>query len=347
MLRVFHLQSQSLDEASRLFMEGVLSLTSDVRIYGQVRLPPAKQEPLPPFDAQGVLAVNKRLYRHRHLAPIISGFHASDRIMLTDWASCFLLPAQILRSHRAIQLVSALPPTHPPSWRHAFIKAAAHMRIVVPNAVLAQTMAQWGIPAEHIIQIAPPFESQIPMQAAMATPGDFIAGTVSRLDQNQGIETLIQAIQSCTEIIPPLKLFIIGDGPDKRRILWLIDQTHLRSRVQVAANDHDYRRFLLNLSICVATNHFDTGYNPLIAHALSRGLPVIATDLPGHKDMIEHGKTGLLYTPGNSHMLAQHMVNLYTHPEWMAHYKNIGPELVRSRWGNDAFYSAVKDLLQS
>jgi glycosyltransferase involved in cell wall biosynthesis len=345
MLRVFHLQNVSLDETSRLFMEGVLSLTNDVRVYGQERIPPAKQEPLPSFDGQGVLAVNKRLYRHRHLSALISSFEAQDRLLFTDWASCMLFPAQTLRNHRAIQLVSALPPEQPASWRHSFVKAASEMRLIVPNAILAQTMTSWGIPTERVIQIPPPFETQIPAQPAMATPGDFLAGTVSRLDQNQGLETLIQAIQSCTEIIPPLKLFIIGDGPDKRRILWLIDQTHLRPRVQVAANDHDYRRFLHNLSICVAPNHFDPGFNPVIAHALARGLPVIATDLPGHRDMIDHGKTGLLYTPGNSHMLAQHMVNLYTHPEWMAHYKKIGPELVRSRWGTEEFLTKIEAVL--
>lgn len=347
MQHVFHLQQAPLDETSRLFLESLSMLPLDMRLYGQIRVPPLKYQSLPAFTQQSWLPLQKMLYRKRHLAPVVASLKQDDRIILTDWASCLVLPHTVLRAHRAIQLVSFLPAGLPAAWQHAFVKAAAQMRLVVPNEFIAQALTAWGISNDSIKIIPAPFQSQIPMQPPLSSAGSFTIGTISRLEQNQGLETLIQAIQSCTEIIPPIKLFIIGDGADKRRILWLIDQTHLRSRVQVAANDQDYRRFLNNLDVCIAANNTDIGFNPVIAHAHSRGLPIVATDLPGHQEMIEHGKTGLLYTPGNSHILAQHLVNLYTHPDWMSHYKNIGPELVRSRYGVDNFFQAAKDLLES
>ncbi|MBI4121957.1 MAG: glycosyltransferase [Parcubacteria group bacterium] len=353
MLHIFHLQPTALDEATRLCVEHVLKLANEVRTYGQARLtavaglPSAKHQPLEPFTSHGPLPIATLFYHRRHLAPILASLNPGDRLVLTDWASCLLIPATASRKFRAIQFVSALPADLPASWQHGFVKASNDLRIIVPNAFIKKTLVSWGVDDGQIIEMAPPFASQIPVQPYQETPGSFIAGTVSRLAPDQGLETVLQAVQACVDVIPPIKLFIIGDGPDKRRLLWLIEQMHLKPRTQIAANDHDYRRFLMNLTVCLAANTQDTRFNPLIAHALARGVPVVATDITGHRAMVEHGKNALLYAPGNSHVLAQHLINLYTHPKWMTHYKQIGPEVIRSRYDDQQFLTRMADLLQS
>ena len=192
MLHVFHLQQAPLDEASRLFLESLSLLPLDMRLYGQIRVAPLKYQALPPFTNQSWLPLQKLLYRKRHIAPVLASLKQGDRIILTDWASCLVLPPTALRTYRAIQLVSLLPVGLPSAWQHAFVKASAHMRIVVPNDFIAKALAAWGIPDDSIKIIPAPFQSQIPMHPPLSAAGSFTIGTISRLEQNQGLETLIR-----------------------------------------------------------------------------------------------------------------------------------------------------------
>jgi glycosyltransferase involved in cell wall biosynthesis len=44
--------------------------------------------------------------------------------------------------------------------------------------------------------------------------------------------------------------------------------------------------------------------------AMAAGLPVVATRIGGVADILEDGKTGLLFDPGDIHLLAEHIVTL-------------------------------------
>ena len=52
--------------------------------------------------------------------------------------------------------------------------------------------------------------------------------------------------------------------------------------------------------------------------AMYRGLPVVASAVKGHEDLIEHGKTGLLYPYGDEIACAEQIRSLILHPELAA-----------------------------
>ena len=208
--------------------------------------------------------------------------------------------------------------------QHAFVKRSQQLSIVVPSNTIAKRLVTWGVDGKNIQHVLPNLAATIEPASTnpkpFTTPG-FLMAVVAPLALNQGLETVIQAIQQASEIIPDLNVFIIGDGPDKRRYQWLIDQTHLKQRVHIASNASDYQRFLHHVDICLAPAVVDEGCDPIVLQARARGVAVIATELECHSEFIEHGKTGLLYQVGNSHILSQHIINLYTHRDWLDHYK--------------------------
>ena len=248
---------------------------------------------------------------------------AGDAIALMGFTAAALIPSVWL-TEKTKTYITRIPNTLPAGVQHAFVKRSASLHLVVPSQTIAKRLTAWGVEPSRIDVRRPDIASTIERTNTAAkpftTPG-FLIAVVAPLEQNQGLETVIQAIQQANEIIPDLNVFLIGDGPDKRRYQWLIDQTHLKQRVHIAANAADYQRFLHHVDICLAPAVIDEGCDPIVLQARSRGVAVVATDIESHREFIENGKTGLLYQVGNSHTLSQHLINLYTHRDWLNHYK--------------------------
>lgn len=263
---------------------------------------------------------------NRTLDPFLQQIPAGEPVVLADWSTAFSIPKRWIASRECLHLVTDLPAVERRHQLSSYLKKP--LQVHAASQIIMNFLSEAGVDSNLLHLTTPRF----PLQPAPTNPHPtFMLGTACPLEPNQGLETVLQALHDCRELLPQLKLVIIGDGQDKPRILWLINQLELRGRVQIAGTTDDYRRFLTNFDIFIASNPRDHGFNPMICEALSRAIPVIATKLPSHEEWIKANQTGLLYEPGNATMLAQHILNLYNHPDWMAHYKNIGPEVIRSR----------------
>lgn len=160
----------------------------------------------------------------------------------------------------------------------------------------------------------------------------FIVGMVAPLEPQKGHETILRALHATRELLPQLRVILVGDGSEKRRIQWLIDHLHLRQSVQMVSRQEHYERFITNFDVFVAAQENPRGWSPSIMHALSQGVPVIASKIGVHEDLLKHGKDALLFEPGNSTVLAQHIINLYNNPDWMQHYQIAGPQLLQEQY---------------
>lgn len=251
---------------------------------------------------------------------------ADETIVLSDWACALALPKRAAQTRPILHTATSLPGVALRSKLGAY--AAKPITVHAASQTIADALVQTGVDAKRVQVTRPLFPISPAPENELPT---FMLGTACTLEPEQGLETVLQALHECRELLPQLKLVIIGDGPDKRRVLWLIEQLSLRGRVQIAATTGEYTRFLSNFDIFIACNPTDSGCNPMIGHALAHSIPVIATKLPSHEEWIKANRTGLIYERGNTTMLAQHILNLYNHPDWMAHYKKIGPQALGGR----------------
>ena len=142
--------------------------------------------------------------------------------------------------------------------------------------------------------------------------GDFFL-FVSRLDPNKGVETLLRAWQ-LLERPPPL--LIPNDGPlteAVRRAAELSPAIDYQGRVErnsMLALMHKARALIL-------PSEWYESFPATIVEAFAHSLPVIASRLGAMPEIIEDGRTGLHFEPGDPADLATKVQWAWTHPEEM------------------------------
>ena len=143
---------------------------------------------------------------------------------------------------------------------------------------------------------------------------DFVLGCVSRWDPVKRLEMLLEAVRRLASRIPRLALLLVGGGGEEPRIRRIVAETGLKDRVIFTGFLGNPARVYGILDLYVATS-LKEGLPLAPLEAMSAGLAVVATDVPGHRDVIVHDRTGLLVPPEDSASLAEAIALLEADPE--------------------------------
>jgi len=148
-----------------------------------------------------------------------------------------------------------------------------------------------GMPAEKLI-VKPNFVHPDP--GVRNNVGDFVL-YVGRLSEEKGISTLLQAWKRMKKPIP---LRIIGDGP-----LWARANSDCEQDSRISLCGRLPRKEVLSVMKCarfliVPSNCYEN-FPMSIVEAYACGLPVVASDIGAIRELVEAGRTGLLFPPGN------------------------------------------------
>lgn len=140
--------------------------------------------------------------------------------------------------------------------------------------------------------------------------------SIGRLTPAKGQVLLIQACAKLVAQDVPFHLHMIGDGPDRARVEAEIDKLDLRKYVTLhGAQTQDWVRKELAQSDVFVLPSFAEGIPVVLMEAMSSYVPCISSPVNGIPELIEHGRTGLLATPGDVDSLVQQLATLCAQPE--------------------------------
>ncbi|MCX5637283.1 MAG: glycosyltransferase family 4 protein [Planctomycetota bacterium] len=135
--------------------------------------------------------------------------------------------------------------------------------------------------------------------------------TVGRMVQKKGFEGLLKALASVVQERPQCKLSIVGGGPGQDKLNSLVEQLALQGHVQLLGwQEHDMalrlikQATLLVVPSVIADDGDRDGIPNVILEAFALGTPVIASNLDGISEVVQHRRTGLLVRPGDVGQLA-------------------------------------------
>jgi len=138
-------------------------------------------------------------------------------------------------------------------------------------------------------------------------------GSVANFRPQKDHGTLLRAIRCCLDRGSNLEVELIGDGETRAAMEDLCTSLRLERTVRFLGSvPHDmipYGRF----DAVVLSTHYE-GQGLVLLEAMSRGIPVIATDTPGVREVVGGGVSGILVEPGSPESLAEALVVLAADP---------------------------------
>jgi len=133
---------------------------------------------------------------------------------------------------------------------------------------------------------------------------DFVVGMVAQFRPEKAYKDLIRAGYELMQSGCPLKLLLVGCGPEEQKIRELVADLKMEGKVFFSGQLDDVRTALIAMDVFALTSTAVETFSNAALEAMSMGLPAVLSNIGGAEEMVEHGVNGYVYTPGNTEELA-------------------------------------------
>jgi phosphatidyl-myo-inositol alpha-mannosyltransferase len=241
----------------------------------------------------------------RSPAPVVATFHAySTRSRLFDLAVPLLRP---LWRRLAVRLAVSEAAAE-------FVTSRLGDRVrIVPNGVDVDLFAT-GQPAPGL------------------PPGRRLLW-VGRLDRQKGFPVAVRAFGILADEFPDLSMVVVGEGHDRDAIGLLPNGA--RDRVVTVGSVPNDRLPLYHAGADVYLSPAldQESFGMVLIEAMAAGVPVVASDIPGYREVVRRGVDGLIVPPGDPVALAKAVRQVLSDPALAARLSAAGRARAESyRW---------------
>ena len=135
---------------------------------------------------------------------------------------------------------------------------------------------------------------------------------LSRADrEGKGIDLVLQALPAVFERFPAARYMVVGGGGDLPRLAGVVRSLGLERRTELtgARRDAALQSAYADADVFVLPTQVE-GFGVVFLEAMYHRLPVVAVRAAATPEVVEHGVTGLLVSPGESGELAAALVTL-------------------------------------
>lgn len=154
-------------------------------------------------------------------------------------------------------------------------------------------------------------ESRDQLRVRYGLPVDaFVVISVAQLRPEKQQVHLVQAVAALASRGLPIHALLVGEGGQRASIERRIADLGLRDRVRLLGAIDDVRPLLKAADAFILTSTAVETFSNAALEAMAMGLPVILSSIGGAAEMVEVGRSGFLYAPGNVTELAAHIAAL-------------------------------------
>ena len=194
---------------------------------------------------------------------------------------------------------------------------------VIPNAVDVEQFSVGGKP-------------DVELKMKLGLGGSRVLGFIGSFYAYEGLDLLITALPAILKQMPDVKVLLVGGGPQDRELKQQVMALDLKDRVVFTGRvpHEEVNRYYDLVDVLVYPRHpmrlteLVTPLKPL--EAMAQGRLMVASDVGGHKELIQDGKTGVLFHAGNSGDLASKVVALLKDEQRWDSMKQNGRQFVET-----------------
>lgn len=202
---------------------------------------------------------------------------------------------------------------------------------VPPSECVKRRLVEAGIPRERIRVV--PNMVGVPQHTADPSQGTYVA-FAGRLSAEKGAETFLSAAAR----LPHIPFRLAGEGE-------LLPGLRRRAPENVTfvgqLPRHQLASFYGGARMSVVPSVWEEAFGLVAAESMAHGVPVIASNIGALPEIVDHGRTGLLFEPGNDELLAAQIAALWDAPEEGKEMGVRGREKVLREYARDVYYSRI------
>ena len=192
---------------------------------------------------------------------------------------------------------------------------------VIPNAVDIEAFGTDGHPDPNLVR-------------QLGLDGAIVLGFIGSFYAYEGLALLLHAMPTILAERPQVRVLLVGGGRQEAELKALAVQLGIEKHVVFAGrvphvSVHRYYNLidvLVYPRLSMRLTELVTPLKPL--EAMAQGRLLVASDVGGHRELIQAGQTGVLFKAGDRHALAEAVLDLLQHPERWALLKSTARDFV-------------------
>ena len=174
-----------------------------------------------------------------------------------------------------------------------------------------------------------PERAPAPTPDASSQPAPLRIAFVGQAVERKGLPVLLRAFEALREHVPAM-LDVIGVDADQVAPLMLDTRDVI---AHGRCSDEHKLRVLADADVLCAPSLGGESFGMVLTEAFAAGTPVVASDIAGYRDVVEHGVNGLLVPRGDATALGEALRDLALHPERRAQLAaTAGESAARYAW---------------
>jgi phosphatidylinositol alpha-mannosyltransferase len=183
-----------------------------------------------------------------------------------------------------------------PAARKVVVEHLGHDAVLVPN----------GVFVDH-------FAGASPLAGLPARPRVVFLGRID--EPRKGLQVLLEALPLVLKGIPDLELLVAGPGDLEELEEELAEDLRPHVRLLGLVAEADKASVYASGDVYCAPNTHGESFGIVLIEAMAAGTPVVASDLPAFRRVLDDGEAGVLVPVGDAVALADALVDLLTDPE--------------------------------
>ena len=194
---------------------------------------------------------------------------------------------------------------------------------VIPNAVDIAAFDPGGQP-DNVLK------------SKLGLDGARVVGFIGSFYAYEGLSLLLDALPRLLQSTPDVKVLLVGGGPQDAALKAQAQQLGLSDKVvftgRVPHGDvqryYDLVDVLAYPRLSMRLTELVTPLKPL--EAMAQGRLMVASDVGGHRELIQNGENGMMFTAGSKDALADALASLMAMPEHWAGLREAGRRFVET-----------------
>ncbi len=202
-------------------------------------------------------------------------------------------------------------------WRKIEHRVASKASMIItPSQYLKKIVLCWGEPEKKIKVIYNAFDEPDYIDESVEMPQGDIIFTAGRLVPWKGMDTLIKIMPRLLKENDSFKLLIIGDGPERSNLEGLVKEFGLEEKVILKGLQPREKLlgYLKKSDIFVLNSSYE-GLSHQILEAMWCNVPMAVSRVGGNPEVVEHEKSGLLFSYNNEDEMIEIVLKIYRSDE--------------------------------